>query len=162
MNDDVSELDIARLRLGDLEFRVDKYIEENLQEWAEFIILDLAQKKAYAKGLSDSVLASMYITMTGPTSFSLIWDYRGPNNEPISLWLEKGTIPHDIPKAGNFGAKTLTWIGKDGKRVFRRRVKHPGTKPMWICRDAIKEGKPKLLSYIKKQVENYLRADRIG
>ena len=159
--DGISDLDVARLRLGDLEFRVDNYISENLTTWAEDTILELAQKKAFARGLSDSVIGSMYITQSGSMKISLIWDYRGPNNEPISLWLERGTIPHNIPK-DVFNSKVLSWIGKDGKRIFRKKVRHPGTKPMNICKDAISEGKPLLSKRIKREVEKYLKADQIG
>ena len=159
--DGISDLDVARLRLGDLEFRVDNYISENLITWAEDTILELAQKKAFARGLSDSVIGSMYITQSGSMKISLIWDYRGPNNEPISLWLERGTIPHNIPK-DVFNSKVLSWVGKDGKRIFRRKVRHPGTKPMNICKDAISEGKPLLSKRIKREVEKYLKADQIG
>ncbi len=159
--DGISDLDVARLRLGDLEFRVDNYISENLTTWAEDTILELAQKKAFARGLSDSVIGSMYITQSGSMKISLIWDYRGPNNEPISLWLERGTIPHNIPK-DVFNSKVLSWVDKDGKRIFRKKVRHPGTKPMNICKDAISEGKPLLSKRIKREVEKYLKADKIG
>jgi len=160
----ISDLDVARLRLGDLEFRINNYIEENIQQWAEDEILELAQKKAYARGLSDSAIGNIYITKTGPMSVSLIWDYRGPNNEPISKFLEEGTISHFIyPKGKEFGgADALSWMDKNGKRVFRRKVRHPGTKPMYICRDAISEGKPRLSKRIRQEVERYLKASRIG
>jgi|SRR6185312_16518924 len=160
----ITDLDVARLRLGDLEFRINNYIEDNIEQWAEDEILELAQKKAYARGLSDEAIGSIYIARNGPTTIALRWDYRGPNGEPISKFLEDGTIAHFIyPKGKEFGgADALSWLDKNGKRVFRRKVRHPGTKPMFICRDAWIEGKPRLSKRIKREVERYLKANRVG
>lgn len=41
-----------------------------------------------------------------------------------ALYVQRGTRPHIIR-----GKPVLSWIGADGKRIFARKVSHPGTRP---------------------------------
>ena len=159
----MDQLEVARLRLGDLDFRVERYIDQNIVSWGEDTILKLAQSKAREKGLQGEVISHLKIEKSGFCKIKLVWDYMGKDGKlPISVWLEDGTKAHPIPKDTNLTAKMLYFYwGKVGKYVTFKRVKHPGTKPMNICKDSIKEGKPLLSKRISDEVEKYLRADSI-
>ena len=159
----IESLTVARLRLGDIEFRVEKHIDQNIVSWGEQTILKLSQQKAREKGLNSEVIAHLKIEKSGFCKIKLVWDYMGKDGKlPISVWLEDGTKAHPIPKDTNLTAKMLYFYwGKVGKYVTFKRVKHPGTKPMNICKDSIKEGKPLLSKLISQEVERYLRADSI-
>ena|SRR2546426_4818281 len=159
--------DVARLRAGDVKFRIDQFININIQSWAEEELLQRAQKLGWAKGLSENALSYMWIEtqqIGNKIGVDLIWDYKGPNDEPISVFLENGTRAHEIVAKGKImgGSDVLAWQGKDGKMVFRPKVKHPGTQGMFIIKRAMEEGFPRLKSRIKKEVEKKLEMEHIG
>ena len=157
-------LDISRLRLGDGKFRIDKFIDQNCVQWAEEEVLTIAQKNAWNRGLSENAIGAMYVEKSGFKMWDLLWDYRGPNNEPISKFLEEGTEGHEIyAKGKEFGGSDwLTWVDKMGHRVFRKKVKHPGTQGMFIIKNAWKERKRKFTKRMQKEVQAYLELTRIG
>lgn len=156
-------LDISRLRLGDGKFRVDKFIDQNCVQWAEEEVLTIAQKLAWNKGLSENAISAMYVEKTGFKAWDLIWDYRGPNEEPISLFLEEDTEVHDIFAKGKAfgGADMLTWVDKMGHRVFRKKVRHPGTKGMHIIKRAWEDGKSKFQNRMVTETQKYLELTKL-
>jgi hypothetical protein len=157
-------LDIARLRLGDAKHRIDKFIDANMVQWAEEEVLTEAQKRAWNRGLSENAISSMYIEKVDFKKWKIVWDYRGPNNEPISSYLEDGTPAHEIyAKGKDFGGSNwLHWLDKTGHNVFRKKVKHPGTTGMHIIRDAWKNSKQRFQKRMKKEVQAYLELTKIG
>lgn len=157
-------LDITRLRLGDAKFRIDKFIDQNILKWGEDELLQRAQKIGWNKGLSENAIASMYIDKVGFKAIDLVWDYRGPNDEPIHLFIEEDTKAHDIVAKGKFfgGADYLMWRDKMGKLIFRKKVRHPGTHGMHIIRQAKDEGVPALASRINREVQKWLELTKIA
>jgi hypothetical protein len=160
-------LDVARMRLRDAKWRIDRFIEINLDRWAEEEILQKAQKFAWEKGLSESTMAQMWIESERKGSkfiVDCVWDYRGPNDEPISKWLEHGTRGHQIIAKGKLlgGADVLRWYGKDGNPIFRPKVQHPGTQGMKIMERAKRDGFPALTKRIKREVQEMIRLTSIG
>lgn len=59
-------------------------------------------------------------------------------------FLEHGTKPHVIEAKKNRPRGSLRWVGSGDNFVFRRRVHHPGTKPLHIMRDAARMAGPQL------------------
>src|ERR1700675_3056810 len=101
-------LDISRLRLGDTKFRIDNFIDANMVQWAEEEVLTIAQKLAWGRGLSENAISAMWIEREDYKKWMLIWDYRGPNDEPISKFLNDGTEAHDIEAHGKeFGGADM-------------------------------------------------------
>jgi len=69
-------------------------------------------------------------------------------NVEYALPVEKGTAPHLIlPK----NAKMLSWVGKDGKRVFAKKVNHKGTRAQPFLTPAI-EGNGKQIQKIIEKI----------
>jgi hypothetical protein len=157
-------LDISRLRIGDSRFRIDKFIDANCVQWAEDTMLSTAQKLAWNRGLSENAIADMWIEKVGFKAWEFIWDYRGPNDEPISRYLNDGTPPHDISAKGKNlgGSDWLSWIDKSGKRVFRKKVKHPGTTGMKIRERAWEIARPQFQKQMQKETQAYLQLTGLG
>lgn len=74
------------------------------------------------------------------------------SDSQIVRFLDQGTKPHIIePKT----TKSLRWFGVWGNAIFAKRVKHPGTKPLFIVqktREAVKGRIRDLLSSIWREV----------
>lgn len=158
--------EVAKLRLGDAEFRVDRFIDGNIEQWAEDELLQRAQKNAWSVGLSEVVIGSMWIEVQKvglKWLVDCIWDYRGENGEPISHFLEDGVNAHPIEAKGKAfgGADFLAWMDKNGKMVFRRKVKHPGYPGYHIMKKAATEGIPALKNRIEKETQKYIDLSRI-
>jgi hypothetical protein len=156
-------LDIARLRLGDAKFRIDKFIDQNIQGWFDEEIVQRAQKLGWARGLSENSISSIYSEKVDRMKCKIVWDLEGPNGEPLAIFLEKGTRAHDIQAKGKLfgGADSLRWMSNTGKPIFRKKVHHPGTKGMKIIERAVKEGTPELRRRINKEVKLWLQLTRI-
>jgi hypothetical protein len=157
-------LDISRLRLGDSKYRIKNFMDGNMVQVAEETMLTTAQKLAWNRGLSENAISAMYIERVEYMKWDFIWDYRGPKNEPISLFLNDGTDAHDIEALGKDfgGADMLSWVDKFGKRVFRPKVRHPGTTGMKIKENAWKQSKGDFTRKMRKLVEDYMELTGLG
>lgn len=70
------------------------------------------------------------------------------NTAEYAPHVEFGTRPHEIrPKKG----RLLSWV-KSGKRIFARKVRHPGTKAQPFLFPAWEEQRPGFLSRIKQEL----------
>lgn len=70
------------------------------------------------------------------------------NTSEYGPHVEFGTRPHEIrPKKGKF----LSWL-KDGKRIFAKKVRHPGTKAQPFLFPSWEEHRPGFLSRIKQEL----------
>lgn len=156
-------LDIARLRLGDAKFRIDKFIDQNIVQWAEEELLQRAQKIGWSHGLSENAIGAMFVEKVGFKAVDLVWDYRGPHDEPIHLFIEEDTDAHTIEAKGKFfgGADYLMWRDKMGKPIFRKKVKHPGTKGKHIIRQAKNEGIPELKNRVNRETQKWIELTKL-
>src|SRR5437899_3654932 len=145
-------------------WRMDKFIDQNAQQWFDETVVQTAQKIAWSKGLSEDSISTIYSEKVDYLSYSLIWDLKGPKDVPLAVFLEEGITAHDIEALGKIygGADSLSWVSKTGKRLFRKKVRHPGTKGMKIIERAWKEGIPLFNKRVKKETENYMRLTKIG
>ena len=94
------------------------------------------------------------------------WDYRGPDDKPLHLWLEKGFGKggYDIEAKGKeFGGKDYQKF-KDGagKNIFRKKVRHPGFFGYHILTDTWKEMKPQLTRRITEETNNFLEVNKLS
>ena len=159
-------LDVARLRLGDAEFRVEKYITGVIQEVADEEFTERAQKKAWRHGFSEKVIGSIRteVEFNGPKwDIYMIWDYTGDKGEPIAVFLEDGVNAHPIEAKGKAfgGADYLAWMSKNGKMVFRKKVNHPGYAGFHVMRDAYREGLPLFTKKLEKKTQEFMDLNRL-
>lgn len=61
---------------------------------------------------------------------------------PYAKFVEDGTRAHPIRATR---AKALRFRGRDGRYVFRRSVRHPGTKPRYFLKGALEQCFPQVL-----------------
>jgi hypothetical protein len=98
--------------------------------------------EAGVQALAETILHPGFKPRTGKTqkatTFRLVRTRGGKvvrveNKAPVARLLEGGTFAHII-RARN--TRFLRFVGRDGSYVFRRQVRHPGTKPYWFLRRA--------------------------
>lgn len=156
-------LELAKLRLKDAKSRIDRYIDNNILEWGNEIILTAAKNNARAAGLSDTAIEGIKLIHNGFKKVRLQWEYWGPNGEPIHFYIENDTMPHVIRAKGKSygGANILRWFAESGKPIFRPEVHHPGTKGKHIIRNSWEEARPRFIEKITSETENYLQVNRL-
>lgn len=157
-------LQITRQRLNSARSRIEKFIDLHITRWVKEEILESIHESMRVRGFSDNAINALTVEKTGYMKASLIWDYRGPNNEPIHFFIEFQTHPHIIKAKGRLfgGADALHWVDKTGNNVFAKKVKHPGTTGQFIVTNGYKENRNKLIARIKQETENYMMVEQIG
>lgn len=122
-------LELTKQRLQSAKDRVNKFIDQNILQWATEEILLPAQidvKNSINQRASDA----LSLEKTGFMKVDLMWDLRDGDGKPIHFFLEFGTSPHRIAAKGKIfgGSNTLHWKGPSGKDHFAQVVRHPGSK----------------------------------
>jgi hypothetical protein len=157
-------LDTTRLRLESAKTRVLDYIDNHLEEWVTEEVVQPTQHIAWGEGLSENAISEITIEREDYLKVKMVWNLFGDNGEPLGVWLENGTKEHIIEAKGELfgGANSLRWYSKGGKPIFRKKVKHPGTKGKHILKRGWEIGKPNLQKRIGREVNNWLQVDKIG
>lgn len=157
-------LENTRLRLESAVDRILIYIDGNLEEWATEEVVIPCQQLAWGEGLSENAVGAIKIEKTDFLKCRLVWDLFGPNGEPLSIFLEEGTKEHPIEAKGKVGggADSLMWYDKGGKPVFRKKVKHPGTRGKKIISRGWETGRRNLQNRIIKEANKFLQRDNLG
>lgn len=123
--DTFNALDLASLRLETAPIRAADWIDHNMVDYAIRDILDPMKRLASSRKISQRFIDSMGIIKLGPLICAFVIDYiPGPLGEPLNIFLEFGTKPHDI-----FGNPYLAWPVPGGVHIGihdRKPVKHPG------------------------------------
>ena len=98
----------------------------------------------------------------------LVWNFKGPEGQPLDFYLEYGTKPHIIRPKGKDagGADMLHWKGPSGgfiigKDHFAKIVRHPGTQPKGLIQGIKDERLPNLRERIISEVNNFMELDKI-
>lgn len=151
-------------RLNNSKNRVDRFIDENLLDWANEELVRPTQKLAQEQGYSEPVIQSIKVEKDGFMKLKFIWDYKGPEGQPIAVFLEKGTKKHKIRAKGKLygGADFLRFFSKIfNKKIFRLEVNHPG----FDGREIMKKGYDQNILNLKHRVvvetNNYLMVNRL-
>ena len=128
-------LEITEQRLLSTKARVDRYIDQNLMEWATEEIL-LPGQTDISRSVNEKASQGLALEKSGFMKIDLTWEYIVDGN-PVHFYLEYGTRPHVIQAKGKSsgGADWLHWKGPSGGFVigqdhFAKRVNHPGTQPV--------------------------------
>lgn len=101
----------------------DNFRAEGRPHWEKLAGSTLAQRRM--KGQSGKIGQATGNMARSVTPFSSIYQAGVGTNVPYARFFQFGTRPHTITaKKG----KTLAFMGAKGK-MFRKSVKHPGTKP---------------------------------
>ena len=158
-------LQFVRNRLESSDKRVEQFIDTNIQDWSEQVLLEPAQVKAIQLGLSSNAANGMSIEKIGFMKAIMVWEYRGEKGQPLHKFLENGFGKggYDINAIGKDfgGADFLSWVDKSGKRIFRKKVRHPGFKGYKIMRTTWEEKKEQLTQRIALEVNNFMEANRL-
>jgi hypothetical protein len=155
-------LDLTKQRLFSNKIRIDKFIDNNIIQWATEEILLPAQTDI-ANSVSQRAAEALTIEKTGIMKIDLKWDFRGENGEPIHFFLEYGTQPHTIKAKGkeHGGADALHWTGPSGEDRFAKVVQHPGTQGRELISQIKEERLPNLKQRILDETQNHMEIDSI-
>lgn len=156
-------LDLTKQRLYSIETRVNKFIDQNIVQWATEEIL-LPGQTDIANSVSQRASEALSIEKTGFMKVDLKWDFRNEEGAPIHFFLEYGTRPHTIEAKGkeHGGADALHWTGPSGESRFAKVVRHPGSQKHVGIVDGIKEERlPALQERIISETENRMEIDAI-
>jgi hypothetical protein len=155
-------LDLTKQRLFSNKIRIDKFIDNNIVQWATEEILLPAQTDI-ANSVSQRAAEALTIEKTGPMKIDLKWDFRGENGEPIHFFLEYGTRPHQIRAKGkeHGGADALHWTGPSGESRYAKVVQHPGTQGRELIGQIKEERLPNLRQRILDETQNHMEINSI-
>lgn len=155
-------LDLTKQRLFSNKVRIDKFIDDNIIQWATEEILLPAQTDI-ANSVSQRAAEALTIEKTGLMKIDLKWDFRGENGEPIHFFLEFGTRPHEIRAKGkeHGGADALHWTGPSGENRFAKVVQHPGTQGRELISQIKEERLPDLRRRIIDETQNHMEIDSL-
>ena len=160
-------LNLTKQRLTSSKARIDKFIDQNIMIWATELIL-LPGQTNIAASISPKASAGLKLEKTGFMKVDLVWDFKGPEGQPLDFYLEYGTKPHRIRAKGKDagGADMLHWKGPGGgfvigKDHFAKEVRHPGTQPKGLVQGIKDERLPNLKERIISEVNNFMEMDKI-
>ena len=158
-------LEFTLNRLESSEERYIKFIDSNIVDWSEQEILEPAKKRALEFGLSSNAVNGMGIEKVSLMKTILVWEYRGPNGEPLHQFLENGFGKggYDIHAKGKLfgGADHLKWKDKSGKNIFRKKVRHPGFDGYQILQTTWDDKKPFLRRRIITETNNFFQVNKL-
>lgn len=158
-------LEFTKNRLEKSDTRILKFIDDNIVDWAEVEILAPTRDDVIKLGLSQNAANAVTIKKTGMIKASMIWDYPGPEGEPLHLWLESGFGKggYDIVAKGkqNGGKDYLKYVDKQGKNVFRKKVRHPGFAGYQVIRKGWDNNKDQLKRRIIEETNNFLQVNKL-
>lgn len=151
------------MRLNSAKTRSDKFIDQNLLDWATETILLPIRDNMIKSGLSQNAANALTLEKKGSLKVDLVWDYRDAEGNPLHFFIEEDTSPHVIEAKGKIsgGADALRWQGAGGGFIFRKRVQHPGTKGKHLVRQGWEETRPFLISRIAAETTNKVEIDRL-
>ena len=155
-------LDLTKQRLYSIETRVNKYIDQNIVQWATEEIL-LPGQTDIANSVSQRASEALSLEKTGFMKVDLKWDFRNEEGAPIHFFLEYGTRPHEIRAKGkdNGGADALHWTGPSGESRFAKVVQHPGTQARELISQIKEERIGDLRRRIVDETQNYMELEAI-
>lgn len=155
-------LDITRLRLDSASQRADRFIDNNITSWVNEEITENIRDTVRSLGLSERVVNAITTEKIGFMKADVVFDLRGPNDEPLDEFLENGFAPHDIVAKGKEqgGADVLSWIDQFGTRRFARSVRHPGFRGYHFMEIGERQYTPELTRRIETEVTEFMQKER--
>lgn len=118
-------LDLTTMRLEFAPIRVADWIDNHMVDYAIRDILDPMKRLATSRKHAQRFIDALDIVKLAPLKLAfIIHNIPGPFNEPLNIFLEFGTRPHDI-----FGVPYLAWSIPGGVHIGIhdvKPVKHPG------------------------------------
>jgi hypothetical protein len=141
------------LSVQDVTFTIERFAEANFERWVKDTVLDAAKAFAVAAGHSEDFIDSIKFVRTGPTKGYVVLDLVGPHNEPIGLFVEKDTKPHEIRGTDH----PLGPMEGVGKSRWYWGVHHPGTTGQHIMERGAKFGMPRFHDKVISDTNSFVR-----
>lgn len=158
-------LEHTKNRLENADVRIEKFIDQNIVDWAEQTIMMPTQDNIIQLGLSQNAANAVSIVKKSFMNAVLRWDFEGPEGEPLWLWLENGFGKggYDIEAKGkiNGHADYLKYVDGTGKNVFRKKVRHPGFAGYQVIQKSWDDNKDKLKQRIIEETNNFNEVNRL-
>lgn len=130
-------------------------LDDNLDRAMAEAMLDagnmVAAEARATHGFTDRTGAlsrSIHAESSGGSFLDGTLDVAVVADTPYAKFVEEGTRAHVIEPRR---AKALRWIGRNGRAVFARRVRHPGTKPYLFLVGALERLFPTLVTQQAEQ-----------
>lgn len=155
--------DLTKQRLLSSKERADRYIDQNIFQWAVETVL-LPGQTSIEEAISFNAAKALSLEKTGFLKLDLVWDLTDDKGQQISFFLELGTGPHKIERKtkGGGGADSLHWKSTVGKDIFAVSVNHPGSKKHVGLVAKIKEERmPILMAKVIRETNNFLQVSKI-
>lgn len=158
-------LEFTKNRLENADKRLIQFIDSNIVDWAEQVVLMPTRDNIIKLGLSQNAANAVTIEKTGLMKTKIRWEYRGPEDEPLHKWLENGFGKggYDIVAKGkqNGGKDWLKYIDKSGKPIFRKKVRHPGFEGYKVIRNSYDQTKEQLKTRVIVETNNFMEIERL-
>jgi len=158
-NDTQQQLDAGLMKMS-VAWSTDRF-ESKLGNLANLVIPHMkVAMEQIAKKAFNVVVNRTPREKRGHTSLRALWQMEYSRGETIQeyiisnlypqqevlWWMEEGTRPHVIRPLGPW---MLRWTDEDtGEEIFAKQVKHPGTKPHHMIREARNFAEPLIQDYI--------------
>ena len=155
--------DLTKQRLLSSKERVNRFIDQNIFQWAMETIL-LPAQSSIEESISFNAAQGLALEKTGFMKVELTWDLTDERGAPIHFYLEEGTGPHTIEAKGKIkgGSDVLHWKSTVGEDMFAVTVEHPGsTKHKGLVHKIEEERRPILIEKIIREVNNHMQVSKI-
>ena len=155
--------DLTKQRLQSAKDRVNRFIDQNIMQWAMETVL-LPARANIEQSINIRAAEALTLQKSGYMKVDLVWNLRSEDGAPLHYYLEFGTGPHQIRAKGreHGGADALHWTGPSGESRFAKVVQHPGSKKHVGLVDGIKEERmPALRERIISETQNRMETDAI-
>ena len=155
--------DLTKQRLQSAKDRVNRFIDQNIMQWAMETVL-LPARANIEQSINIRAAEALTLQKSGYMKVDLVWNLRSEDGAPLHYYLEFGTSPHQIRAKGreHGGADALHWTGPSGESRFAKVVQHPGSQKHVGLVDGIKEERmPALRERIISETQNRMETDAI-
>ena len=154
--------DLTKQRLQSAKDRVNRFIDQNIMQWAMETVL-LPARTNIEQSINIRAAEALTLQKSGYMKVDLVWDFRNEEGAPIHFFLEYGTRPHQIKAKGrdNGGADALHWTGPSGESRYAKVVQHPGTQARELISQIKEERMPDLRQRIIDETQRFMEISSI-
>ena len=152
MENSITQLDFSIMELKNLEFEVQKYVNEHMEEIAKDHIIPEIKNMASAMNIPQGFSDGLEIIKSSKNSIKIINTW-GSAEKPLAKWFNYGTKDH-----GPVTANSLHWKDKKtGKDIFAKFVH--GIPKTLAMEKGIELGKKRFLDAILEKAKEHVKEE---